>query len=151
MRRLLIAMGPSDGRFPRNFQSGPRGSPTGPDGPSVACACKDDLLGEHMRWGLQGQYMSDGLHGERMRLGSCGQDVASRTTMRTHGPQGPDAETWSQWTSQTDAVQQTPEWCRTCLRELLDTMGPSDGRSGEDFLKWSSRTACNLKGTTNGM
>ena len=39
----------------------------------------------------------------------------------------------------------------TCSREPLDTVGPSDGHSDETFQKWSSRTPCSLRGTTNGM
>ncbi len=68
-----------------------------------------------------------------------------------HGPQGPCAETWPQWTSRTDVSQWPPEWCHTCLRGLLDMMEPSDGRSEEILPKWSPRTACSLRRTTSSM
>ncbi len=81
-----------------------------------------------------------------------------RTRQRTaadlnmgHGLQHIHAEIRPPWTSKTDAGQQTPKRCRICSRELLNTMGPSDSRSDEIFLKWSLRTACSLRATTNSI
>ncbi len=55
-------------------------------------------------------------------------------------------QTWPPWKSESDISQQTLKWFHTCPRGPLDTMGPSDGHPDENFLKWSSRTACNLRG-----
>ena len=71
-------------------------------------------------------------------------------TRLIHGPQGTCTGTQPRWTSRTDVSQRPPEWCYICWRGQPITMGASDGRPKEIFVKWSSRTACNPRGTISG-
>ncbi len=112
-------------------------------------ACRDYLRGQDGRCGSTGQDVQGGqgsqCMGHSLQSG-CGQQKVALI----HGPQGPRGETWPQWTSETNVSQWPPEWCYICWRGLLNTVGPSNGRPDEIFLEWSSRTACNLRGTVSG-
>ncbi len=99
-------------------------------------------------WNGQTSCMAD------TRRGCHSQDMAhtvrTRQALATrllHGPKASHAETWPEWTSETDVGQWPPECCCRCLRGLLMTIRPSDGRCYKTFQKWSSRTTGKLRWT----
>ncbi len=139
--------------LPQLFESGLRGPPVSSDGPSPMCetyTCRNRLCGQNEQCGSTGRDVQDGQPCQCMGRGlqsRCGQQEVALI----HGPQGPRAEMWPLWTSQTDVGQWPPEWCYTCLRGPLAMMESSDGHSGETFPKWSSRTAWSLTWTISNV
>ncbi len=127
-------------------------------------ACKDDLHGQGMEHGVGTCSMFHVLervgtwptHARRptwptLKMWSPHLRRGQQDTALKHGPWCMHAETRSQRTSQTDVGQGPPEWCYTCLRELLIAMGPSDGRSAITIQKCSSRTTDRPTWTISGV
>ena len=88
--------------------------------------------------------MESDLHGQHERYSPT---AKTRTTALIHGPQHPRTRRGPNGPRRPTGVRVVPNM----LGLLRDHDGIIGWPSGETFWKWSSRTACNLRQTTNSM